>query len=69
MLILLRPTSSFSGLQRLSAPIQSLVLFGLKVRVTLRLAVYHQSGCLDVKPLETHDQTFFFSTELLIDLM
>jgi hypothetical protein len=36
----------------------------LKVKVTLRLAVYRQSVCLGVKPLETHDQTFF-SPELL----
>jgi hypothetical protein len=32
-----------------------------KVKVTLRLAVYRQSVRLDVKPLETHDQTFFFN--------
>jgi hypothetical protein len=28
------------------------------VKVTLRLAVFHQSLCLGVKPIETHDQTF-----------
>jgi hypothetical protein len=37
----------------------------LTVRVTLRLAVYRQSVHLGVKPLETHDQRFFFSAELL----
>jgi hypothetical protein len=31
----------------------------VKVKVTLRLAVYRQSIRLGVKPLETHDQTFF----------
>jgi hypothetical protein len=37
-----------------------------KVRVTLRLAVYRQSVCLGVMPLENHDQiSFFFSTEPL----
>jgi hypothetical protein len=30
-----------------------------KVKVTLQLAVYRQSVRLGVKPLETHDQTFF----------
>jgi hypothetical protein len=38
--------------------------FKVKVKVTLRLAVYSQSVRLGVKPLETHDQTFF-SIELL----
>jgi hypothetical protein len=40
-------------------------LVKIKVKVTLRLAIYRQSVRLGVKPLETHDQTFFFSTELL----
>jgi hypothetical protein len=31
----------------------------VKVRVTLRLAVYRQSVGLGVTPLETHDQIFF----------
>jgi hypothetical protein len=31
----------------------------VKVKVTLRLAVYRQSVRLGFKPLETHDQTFF----------
>jgi hypothetical protein len=35
--------------------------FKVKVKVTLRLAVYGQSVRLGVKPLETHDQTIFFS--------
>jgi hypothetical protein len=30
-----------------------------QVKDTLRLAVYRQSVCLGVKPLETHDQRFF----------
>jgi hypothetical protein len=33
----------------------------LSPNVTLRLAVYSQSVRLGVKPLETHDQTFFFN--------
>jgi hypothetical protein len=35
----------------------------VKVKVSLRLAVYRQSVRLGVKPLETHDQRFF-SNEL-----
>jgi hypothetical protein len=31
----------------------------VRVRVTLRLAVYRQSVCLGDKPLKTHDQQFF----------
>jgi hypothetical protein len=31
----------------------------VKFKVTLRLAVYRQSVCLGVKPIETHDQRFF----------
>jgi hypothetical protein len=31
----------------------------VKVRVTLRLAVYRKSVCLGVKPHETHDQRYF----------
>jgi hypothetical protein len=37
----------------------------VKVKVTLRLAVYRQSVHLGVKPLETYDQ-IFFPTELLL---
>jgi hypothetical protein len=37
----------------------------VKVRVTLRLAVYHQSVRLGGKPLETHDQIFYFTTDYL----
>jgi hypothetical protein len=33
----------------------------VKVKGTLRLAVYSQSVRLGFKPLETHDQTFFFN--------
>jgi hypothetical protein len=32
----------------------------VKVKVTLRLEVYRQSVRLGVRPLETHDQRFFF---------
>jgi hypothetical protein len=35
------------------------------VRVTLRLSVYRQLVRLGDKPLETHDQYFYFPTELL----
>jgi hypothetical protein len=37
-----------------------LVFFVLKVRGTLRLAVYRQSVRLSAKPFETHGQNFFF---------
>jgi hypothetical protein len=37
----------------------------LRVTVTLRLAVYRQSVRLGAKPLEPHDQRFFFSPEPL----
>jgi hypothetical protein len=37
----------------------------IRVRVTLRLAVYRQSVCLVVKLLETYDQSFYFPTERL----
>jgi hypothetical protein len=39
--------------------------FKVQVKVTLRLAVYRQSDCLSVKPLETHDQNFLSPTEPL----
>jgi hypothetical protein len=37
----------------------------LKVKVTVRLAVYRQSLCLGVKHLESLDQRFFSPTEPL----
>jgi hypothetical protein len=37
-----------------------LIKVKVKVKVTLRLAVYRQSVRLGVKPLEIHDETFFF---------
>jgi hypothetical protein len=33
----------------------------VKVKVTLRLAVYRQSVRLGAKPLEDQDQSFFFT--------
>jgi hypothetical protein len=36
----------------------------VKVKVTLRLAVYRQSICPGVKPLETHDHQNFFYPQL-----
>jgi hypothetical protein len=39
-----------------------------RVRVTLRLAVYRQSVRLGAKPLEAHDQHFFFNWTLAISL-
>jgi hypothetical protein len=39
--------------------------FFVRVGVTLRLTVYRQSVRLGAKPLESHDQQFFFSTEPL----
>jgi hypothetical protein len=38
-----------------------ILLSQVEVKVTLRLAVYRQSLHLGVKPLETHEQRFFFS--------
>jgi hypothetical protein len=37
----------------------------VRVTVTLRVAVYRQSICLGDKPLETHDQQFYFPNEHL----
>jgi hypothetical protein len=37
-----------------------------RVGVTLRLAVYGQSVCFIIKPLETHGQNFFFSLTLAV---
>jgi hypothetical protein len=37
----------------------------VRVRVTLRLAVYRKSVHLGAKPLESHDQKYFFATEPL----
>jgi hypothetical protein len=42
-------------------PASTRVRTRVKVKVTLRLAVYRRSGRLGVKPLETHDQRFFFN--------
>jgi hypothetical protein len=42
-----------------------LILVRVRVRVTLRLAVYRQSLRLGDKPLETHDQIFYFPTDRL----
>jgi hypothetical protein len=39
---------------------RSCLPYVVKVRVTLRLAVYCQSVCLGIKHLETHNQRFFF---------
>jgi hypothetical protein len=36
----------------------------VRVRITLRLAVYRQSIHLGAKPLETHDQRFYFNCTL-----
>jgi hypothetical protein len=36
-------------------------LIKLRVRVTLQLAVYRQTVHLGAKPLETHNQRFFFN--------
>jgi hypothetical protein len=41
------------------------VIGQVKVNDTLQLAVYRQSVRLGIKPLEIHDQIFFFSTEPL----
>jgi hypothetical protein len=42
-----------------------LIKVKVKIKVTLRLAVYCQSVCLGIKPLETHNQRFFSPTEPL----
>jgi hypothetical protein len=36
--------------------------YDVRVRVTLRLAVYHQLVCLGAKPLEVHDHSFLSSS-------
>jgi hypothetical protein len=51
------PAYHFSQLQ---LSVDSQPQLKVKVRVTLQLEVYHQSVCLVVKPLETHDQRLFF---------
>jgi hypothetical protein len=54
--------SSASGAQALSSQLPGknpTDLFGVRVRVTLRLAVYRQSIRLGAKPRETHDHYFF----------
>jgi hypothetical protein len=38
----------------------------LKVKVSLQLAVYRQSVCHGAKPLDVHDQSFFFKWTLAI---
>jgi hypothetical protein len=43
----------------------SILTVKIKVKITLRLKVYSQSVRFGVKPLETQDQRFFFSTEPL----
>jgi hypothetical protein len=45
---------------RVSSSLSVVCWVKVKVKVTLRLAVYRQSVRLGVKPLETHDQIFFF---------
>jgi hypothetical protein len=47
------------GICRISA---DLLDFRVRVRVTLRLAIYRQTISLGTKPLEAHKQRFFFST-------
>jgi hypothetical protein len=39
---------------------QYIELVKVKVKFTLRLAVYRQSVRLSIKPLETHDKRFLF---------
>jgi hypothetical protein len=41
--------------------VQSVCQVRVRVRVTLRLVVYRQLVRLGDKPLETHDQQFFFN--------
>jgi hypothetical protein len=48
------------------ASIPQLELAQVKVKVTLRLAVYRQSVRLGAKPLETHFQIFFFNRTLAV---
>jgi hypothetical protein len=40
-------------------------LIRVRAKVTLRMAVYHQSVGLGSEPLETHDKQFYFPTEHL----
>jgi hypothetical protein len=58
-----RPTSKFSSITNFPwlSPTDNWTKLKVKVKVkiTLRLAVYSQSVCLSVKPIETDDQRFF----------
>jgi hypothetical protein len=51
--------SSLRGLPYFSVPSLQWNQFRVRVKVTLRLAVYRQSVPLGSKPLETHDDQFF----------
>jgi hypothetical protein len=48
-------------------PATELSQFPVRVRVTLRLAVYRQSVRLSDKPLETHDRYFYPSKQLRLE--
>jgi hypothetical protein len=57
--------STYSGFPKyLQLQLQQLSTHCLRIRVTLRLAVYRQSVHLGAKPLEAHD-LYFFPTEHL----
>jgi hypothetical protein len=57
-------TSNYSSLAYLYTSDDS-TLVRVRVRVTLRLAVYRQSLRLGDKPLKAHDQNFYFPTKHL----
>jgi hypothetical protein len=56
-----------ASIKPLSLPSKSLPVHhsSIKVKVTLRLAVYRQSVRLGAKPLEAQDQRFFYPNELM----
>jgi hypothetical protein len=56
----------FLSLKAMQQVMPQLIQPQLRVRITLWLAVYHQSVRLGVKPLETHDQHFFFFSWSLV---
>jgi hypothetical protein len=55
------PTAKGDSYLQRECLVRLVVVLKVKVKFTSRLAVYRQSIRLGVKPLETHDQRFFFN--------
>jgi hypothetical protein len=60
----LKPSLNGGSLPTEVTQVKAKVKVKVKVKVNLRLAVYHQSVHLGVKPLETHDQIFYLTEPL-----